>query len=499
LQKLAVLFLIPLLMINVLGQTPSTTSTVNQANILKKTLDNGVTVLLIEDHTAPVISCQVYSKMGTRDEAADADGAAFLIARSALGSVDYSYREGTGLMLERDETASAIINKDFIGLLLRGSMDKLDSLVERASSFANYESLNRDFAIKHKTVLDQTVTESNSMAGSGESLKPYTYDRLFETAYGSEGDGRRLVGGSDAVKLTEYGFLKFAAQVGAPEKLLVVIAGDFEPTYTMLLSNRWFGHRQAAKPPVDKHVELQRAQEEVRVVPDARKKEARLRPAPQPQPVKIEKPAPPTTETEVRPPAARLDLKLPVRDDVLAIGFRVAGADNPDFAGLSVLAAVLGGGQSSILATRFMTRDSVDYRADELSCRLGPYGTTKAATLFSVYLREPKSPYYSIWQSENFINNEITKLKQNPIDPTQINTAKKLLLAEYRRQTESIDGRAYAVSLGFLRTGDTASADNYVSSIQSVTASDLQIIANKYLTEANRTAITIVGVSLLKN
>jgi len=429
-----------------------------------KTLDNGVTVLLIPDHSAPIISCQVYSRLGTRDEPADAAGSAFLVGRSALGRVDWGYREGTGLILEDDETASAVVNHDFVGLLLRGSIDKLDSMVERASSFASYDSLNRGFAQKYKTVQDQSAIESSHIAGAGESLRTYTYDRLFETAYGNDGNGHSLTGGEFGAKLTESAFLKFVAEAGAPVRLLVVIAGDIEPTYTMLLANRWFGHRRAVEAPVNRKVSSLG-------------------------------PTPGITKSDEKPkPAARLDLKLPTRDDVLAIGYRVPGADNPDTAALTVLAAILGGGQSSILGNRFLTRDSADFRASELSCRLGPYGTTKSASLFAVYLRETVSPYYSIWQSEKFINDEIAKLRQTLVDPQQLITAKKLLLGEFRRRTESIDGRASAVSQAFLRTGDTTWIDNYVSSIQAVSANDVMKIASRYLVDANRAGVTIVSV-----
>jgi len=366
-------------------------------------------------------------------------------------------------------------------------------MVERASSFATYDGLSRDFASKQKAVLDQNTDESNRIADAGESLKAFTYDRLFETAYGSDGDSHSLIGGQDAGKLTEAGFLKFAALAGAPEMLVVVIAGDLEPTYTMLLANRWFGHRRATQIPVEKTIQVQRPVVPV-VVTQPTSKKRRKSSVVQPQPVKAEKVEPPKTEPPVRMPAPRLDLKLPTTDDVLAISYRVPGAESPDFAALTVLAAILGGGQSSILATRFINRDSVDYRASELSCRLGPYGVMNSRSLFALYLREPKSPYYSIWQSEHFINDEIAKLKQDTIDPELLSTAKKVLLAEYRRRTESIDGRAFAVSQTFLRTGDPAIADNYVRSIQAVTAADLQTAANRYLIDTNRTAITIVSV-----
>src|SRR6185369_1373471 len=133
-----------------------------------------------------------------------------------------------------------------------------------------------------KTVLDQNAIESSQITGAGQSLRTFAYNRLFETAYGNDAVGHSLTGGQDIAKLTEPGFNRFAAQAGAPDKLLVVIAGDIEPTYATLLSNRWFGHRQAALIPVEKKVANQR---------------------------------PNTPSIAVNSPMTRTDLKLPTKDD----------------------------------------------------------------------------------------------------------------------------------------------------------------------------------------
>jgi zinc protease len=449
LRNLIVLFLLCSVVTGAFASRQNPSSGSAHSPVLKKMLENGVTVLLMEDHSAPVVSCQVYSRMGTRDEDAGANGSAFAVAQAVVHSSNYSFVEGLGLAIQDDETTRAIVNRDFIGLLLKGSMDKLDSLVERASVFDNFDNVGIAIRARSTPAIDQ-----NDSLIQSYNLRARIYDQLFEAAYGSGGDGHALIDGEESAKLTEPAFRKFVRISGSPDRLVVVIAGDFEPTYTMLLVNRLFGHRHADAVAFEK--------------------------------IKV--------DTAIRPATARLDLKSGVKDDILAIGYRVPGSDNPDFAALTVLAALLGGGQSSILSQRFMVPDSPDYRAAELSCRMGSYGAMSSKNLFSIYVREPLSPYYSIWQSEHFINDEIAKVQQQSIGSEQLNIAKRFLLAEFRRQTESIDGRAFAESIGFLRTDRLTWVDDCVAAIQSVTAADIQRVASQYLVDANRSAVTIVTV-----
>src|SRR5262249_14129292 len=131
------------------------------------------------------------------------------------------------------------------------------------------------------------------------------------------------------------------------------------------------------------------------------------------------------TATVTLKPLKRLDLKLPSRNEALAIGFRIPGIDSPDYTSLKVLATILGGEKSSRLQSRFMIHTSRDYRANLTDANLGPYGTSVGSGLFSIYLEEPPSAYYSIWQSETFITDEINRLKQTSVDEQELETAKR--------------------------------------------------------------------------
>src|SRR5262249_26750033 len=137
---------------------------------------------------------------------------------------------------------------------------------------------------------------------------------------------------------------------------------------------------------------------------------------------------------------------------------------------------------------------SKDFRANLTETTLGPYGTPVKSSLFSIYLEEAPSPFYSIWQSESFISDEIARIKQMPVDEQELDTAKRFLASEYRQQTETVDGRAFCVAQSFVRTNNLSFADDTAKAIQRVSAADVRRVANEYLVDARRTSITVVPI-----
>ncbi|HZS44096.1 MAG TPA: insulinase family protein [Blastocatellia bacterium] len=462
-QKLAVILLISLVLV-----VPVRTRTLVDGNTpapVKTILENGTTVILIEDHSAPVISCQVYSRLGTGDELFDAQGSAFLAAYANVPGAS-QYNTDGGIVLDGGDEARSIISRDFVGLLLRGSMDKFDSMIERASKFATISQVRTEFPTLKKIA---TMRESTNLVPD-ETLRTVAINQIYNTAFRDQ-HARSFWNDEEGVtSLNETALAEFVSRAGSPDNLVVVIAGDFEPDYVNIVVKRWFGHRHAEKIPGDQAARVPT----VKVTSGMREN---------------------TTGpgANVQNPLKRLDIKLPTRDEALSIGYKFQ-IDNSDLASLKLLGIILGGEKSSRLQIRFMDRASHDYRANVVDASLEAAKASGGNSLFSIYLEEPPSPFYSIWQSETFISDEITKLKQSAIDEQELTTAKRFLTAQYREQNDTIDGRAFVIARGFLSTGDLSGADDAMRAMLAVTAADIRRVANKYLVDDNRTAVTIVPV-----
>ena len=59
------------------GQTPPGDSTpISEENLVRTTLENGLKVILVEDHSAPVVALNVWVRVGSADERDDEAGMA---------------------------------------------------------------------------------------------------------------------------------------------------------------------------------------------------------------------------------------------------------------------------------------------------------------------------------------------------------------------------------------------------------------------------------------
>ena len=67
--------------------------------------------------------------------------------------------------------------------------------------------------------------------------------------------------------------------------------------------------------------------------------------------------------------------------------------------------------------------------------------------------------------------------------------AKNELIADKIRGRETINGRAYALGMALLLTGDADRANTEIADLQAVTAADVHKVAAKYLADERRMTI----------
>jgi predicted Zn-dependent peptidase len=94
--------------------------------------------------------------------------------------------------------------------------------------------------------------------------------------------------------------------------------------------------------------------------------------------------------------------------------------------------------------------------------------------------------------AEKAVYEELDKLKTTPVTDEELRKAKNIVLADFYRQMESINGRAntlgsYEVFLGDYHKLFTAAAE-----YDKVTKQDIQRVVKAYFGENNRTVATLV-------
>jgi len=149
-----------------------------------------------------------------------------------------------------------------------------------------------------------------------------------------------------------------------------------------------------------------------------------------------------------------------------------------------LLEAILLRGQSSRLYQRLVDKDRLAISVN------GGFGFSFDPTLFVITV-QPKAGVDS-QAAEKALYEEMDKLKTAPVSDEELQKAKNIVLADFFREMESINGRAntlgsYEVFLGDYHKLFTAAAE-----YDKVRREDIQRVAQKYFGESNRTVATLV-------
>jgi predicted Zn-dependent peptidase len=194
------------------------------------------------------------------------------------------------------------------------------------------------------------------------------------------------------------------------------------------------------------------------------------------------KPAPPRLET--REPEQRGERRVIVEHTAnpkLMIGFHKPIYPNPDAAAIAVLESILGGGRTSrFYKTVF---EEKQLTAEEPRVYDGPGERYDNLIVIEALPRSPNT----LEDVEKAINTEIEKIKKEPVTERELQRVMNQLDADMIRSLGSNLGIAFQIALGQLYYGDFHANFRSFERIKKVTAEDIQRVANKYLTAANRT------------
>lgn len=169
---------------------------------------------------------------------------------------------------------------------------------------------------------------------------------------------------------------------------------------------------------------------------------------------------------------------------LLAMGFNIPPHDHEDTYALQILSSIFSTGESSRLHRRLVKEEkaALDVGAG-LDSRLGP-GSFK----FFALPNQGVSPE----RLEALIHEEIEKLKRDGVTERELQKAKNQLRANQIMQNLTVFARTDALHHYRFFHGDVSKINEDRDRYMAVTAADVAAVARKYLTEANRTVMTVV-------
>ncbi|QPH56163.1 M16 family metallopeptidase [Pontivivens ytuae] len=282
-----------------------------EAEVSTHTLDNGMEIVVIPDHRAPVVTHMVWYRVGAADEPPGKSGIAHYLEHLMFKGTD-EIPEGqfSQIIAANGGRDNAFTSWDYTGYFQRIAADRLDLVMDmEADRMRDLVISEEVWRPERAVILEERKSRVDSNPGAilGEQRNAALYQ--------NHPYGIPIIGWEHEIReLTREDALEFYARYYAPNNAILIVAGDVTLDEVVALAEEHYGPLE----PSDDLPERVRPREPVQAA--ARR-------------VVVEDP-------RVRQPYVLRNYLAPERD---------AGAQE-DAAALTILAELLGGGITSVLS-----------------------------------------------------------------------------------------------------------------------------------------------------
>jgi zinc protease len=410
------------------------------AQVQEFVLDNGLKVLLLEDHKSPAVTFQVWYRVGARNEKDGKSGLAhFLEHMMFKGTPTTAPEEYSRIIAKNGGRSNAFTSSDVTVYFATMSREKIGIEIDlEADRMANALLGDKYFEPEKKVIQEERRmrTDDNPAAALGEIASA--------VAYTVHPYRRPIVGWmQDIENLARQDLVDFYKLYYAPNNAYIVMVGDFATEETLAKIKSAFGRIPRGSEPPKVNTEEPEQRGERRVI---LKKEA----------------------------------ELPV-----VLGFYHApNLKSPDSFALDLLSVVLAGGKSSRLYHDLVYQKRLvrGIDAEYSGVSIDPTGLSIYAQLL---------PGIEAAAVEREIDRALEKVKAELISERELQKAKNQVEAAFVFAQDSIFGQAMKIGY-YEAVGGWRQMDAYLDGIRKVTREDLRRVARQYLHPDRRTVGTLI-------
>lgn len=397
------------------------------ANIQRLKLPNGLTVIIEEAHSAPVVSVQMWVRVGSADETDKEAGISHVFEHMLFKGTE---KRKVGQIASIIESVGGDINAYtsfdntvyHLTVPSRHFATGLDVIADaiQSSSF-DPEELKKELEV----VLEEIRMNEDS---PGRTM----YKSILRNSYTTHPYRRPVIGYQETVSsFTRPQILSFFRRWYVPNNMTLVIAGDVDGAKTLEEVKKAFkGFKKAEDPHKKRPVE----------------------------------PAQKELKAEI--------LTRPIKDAHLGLAFHIPSLKDPDVYALDVAEVILGGGETSRLYKKLKLEKSLVHGISSYGMSLKDPGL-----FFVTAVLEPGNIEPAVSETIS----ELERLKNQGPDHEEISRAKFNIESDFVYSRETMDG--IAGKLGYFETnlGDVNYEKKYIEGIRKVTADDIKRVLAKYI------------------
>ena len=218
------------------------------------TLDNGMDVVVIEDHRAPVVVHMVWYRRGSADEPLGQSGVAHFLEHLLFKATDnMASGELSEVVAANGGSDNAFTSYDYTAYYQRVAADRLPLMMEmEADRMVNLRLTQADIATERDVILEERNmrVENNPSALAREQMMAAQY---LNHRYGVP-----VIGWKHEMESLELeDALSFYDLYYSPNNAVLVVAGDVDPAEVRSLADQYYG----VIPPEENLPERLRAEE----------------------------------------------------------------------------------------------------------------------------------------------------------------------------------------------------------------------------------------------
>lgn len=404
-------------------------------NVTDYTLRNGLRVLIYVDSSAPIVSTQMWYKVGSYYEPSGYTGIAHLLEHMAFkGSKKYGPGEFSRIIDENGGEDNGFTSELYTAYYENLAKDRYEIALDLESErMANLLLDSNEFKLEKQVVMEERRLQENSPTS-------VLWEGFYATAYLVHPYRTPVIGWMDDLeRITRDDVLKFYRTYYTPQNAILVIAGDVKPNEVRKKVKHYFG--------------------KIKSRPVAKKDFYNAEPS--------------------QSGERRIIIKRAVKIPGLMIGYHICGVDDPDFYVLEVIEGILFGGKSARLYKRLVHQK-------EFALNIwGGSDIQKDPGLFYFYVTPRRSAL--IDSCEKTIYAELERLKNDTVTQEELLRIKNQALARNIYRRERIQSVGYELARSVITTGSYDFIEQYPARIAQVTKEDIVRVARKYFYEDNRT------------
>ncbi len=209
-----------------------------QAAVTDVTLDNGMRVIVQEDHRAPVMVSQVWYRAGSVDEFNGTTGVAHVLEHMMFkGTPTVPAGEFSKRIAAAGGRENAFTSRDYTAYFQQMQKDRLELAMKlEADRMANLVISDDLFAKEIQVVMEERRLRTDDQPQS------VVYERLMATAYQEHPYRRPIIGWMDDLQhMTAADARAWYQRWYAPNNATLVVAGDVKADAVIALAKRYFG------------------------------------------------------------------------------------------------------------------------------------------------------------------------------------------------------------------------------------------------------------------